>query len=394
MKLLSASGVKRAIKCQYWLREDVPHHKDEGSKAAKFGTAVHECCELYGKGEHLNLLLVAEKYQLDEDETEDLYNRFQLFLRWFDPYRKGRMIGLFYEVAFAYNPFEHTTRILKMAGPRDYSSVNKECEIAMTADIIQFEGDLPEVIDIKTGVYTVYPDSDQNKTLALALSAYTKKTEIVSGILTIRPDKSDYSSIVLTTEELNEHRESLKALPKLVPEARPNLGGHCTFCPASTNCPAMKDTVHGMAMDTIKPAASLVRNQHKFEAVVRSQDHAAWLVDAIGFVEDTRKRVRAALEDFVQANGPVDMGDGISWGPTSQTTEHVDTENEAVYKVIQEAGAGAAIKTKTSVTWKDLGTLMPEKKVREIRLKLREIKGTKFKNQTKWERRKRSESKG
>lgn len=81
-------------------------------------------------------------------------------------------------------------------------------------------------------------------------------------------------------------------------------GRHCEYCPAQSRCPAKHAMIKG-ALDQPAP----------FGDSPLSLEEAAQLAAALPQLDTFVRRGREALKVFVDANGPIPLGDGVVWGP-------------------------------------------------------------------------------
>lgn len=106
-------------------------------------------------------------------------------------------------------------------------------------------------------------------------------------------------------------------------------GRHCEYCPAQSRCPAK------IAMLRAALAGELVPE----DGSGLSAAEARRLASALAQLESIGKRAKAALHVYYQEHGPVDLGDGLAWGPVAKAKTKINLTPEAQRVLFAELGA-------------------------------------------------------
>lgn len=112
-------------------------------------------------------------------------------------------------------------------------------------------------------------------------------------------------------------------------------GRHCGYCPAQTHCPAKTALLKSLCTDSPAPLG----------AAPLTASEATRIASSLVFVERFLERARSALRSYVEDQGPIDLGDGVVWGP--QQVNRTEILPEAAREVLEEElgeHANAAIK--------------------------------------------------
>lgn len=108
-------------------------------------------------------------------------------------------------------------------------------------------------------------------------------------------------------------------------------GNHCLYCPALTRCPAKTAFFKAIVDEGELPHGPLPL----------SATDRRTLANALPMMERITKQLRHLLEADVGESGPIDLGDGIVWGPeTTERTEILAVPARAVLE--RELGEYAA----------------------------------------------------
>ena len=85
-------------------------------------------------------------------------------------------------------------------------------------------------------------------------------------------------------------------------------GRHCEFCEAQSWCPAKTALLKTVVSGEAAPLG---------EAPLTEAEAAYW-VTQLRLLNGIAPRVTAALKAYVEATGPIDLGDGVVWGPVEE----------------------------------------------------------------------------
>lgn len=238
-RLLSASGLERALQCQYWLRDDVEREERQG-KSAILGTQVHAMAEAKATGQgqpHMDP-------RLSEEDAKVARRMYAQWEKWYGGFPLGIGDQGFYEVKVAYRPDDDSARILPNKGPRDYSGADPDTEVTCTVDmVIKRDAEpapLVEVFDYKTGKHPVPPDAPQLLLQAVAFGALFKTPYLYTYIVRVLRTKVDVKGPhEFKLPAQNAFKASLLTLIQTpINAVEPTLGEQCRFCPARNACPA------------------------------------------------------------------------------------------------------------------------------------------------------------
>ncbi|MBA0083573.1 MAG: PD-(D/E)XK nuclease family protein [Acidobacteria bacterium Pan2503] len=187
-------------------------------------------------------------------------------------------------------------------------------------------GSILWVVDYKSGDDSHTPPVEYNaqaKTNALMAAKYTGAEQVVPAILYIRKGRGEWDTAAeaLGEVELAQHEEMLRSWIAQGREARANPhllvlreGPHCGFCSARAHCPAHAQVLIGLSRALEELAGPDVAVSSD-PAAVPFEPARVWVARRLRLLEDLVKKARAALIDQVDANGSIDVGDGLAWGP-------------------------------------------------------------------------------
>lgn len=239
-RLLTASGLERALSCQYWLRSDVEIDPQSGRSAA-IGTEVHSKAEVFAStGKELTQF----SQHFDIDEILTINKMYDQWKAWFEDFPIGIGDVAQYETKFAYNPTTGVGRRIKTKKPRDYGDADPETELAGTIDMMVLReaepAKLVEIFDYKTGKHPVPPDSPQLLLAALAFGDIEKSPYLFTYILRVLKTKTvlkgPHEFVPPAQAEFRTRLQQLMTTP--ISDVQPTVGEHCRFCPARNSCPA------------------------------------------------------------------------------------------------------------------------------------------------------------
>jgi hypothetical protein len=115
----------------------------------------------------------------------------------------------------------------------------------------------------------------------------------------------------------------------------------CEYCPARTHCPAktaMYKRVFNEGSEAVLGDAALSPEQARYAAIALPQ------------FERFARDLRALLENYVKENGPIELEDGVVWGPERTTRDVVLSEaaRPILVKELGEEYADSALRSKVS----------------------------------------------
>jgi hypothetical protein len=188
------------------------------------------------------------------------------------------------------------------------------------------EGSTLWVIDLKGGMDSWVPTIETNLQVhiyAFLAAIWTKAQRVLLGVLFPMPGEGDWDvverpwgqreieAVGVRIREMfarvDAEREKLsKGLPLAL-----NEGRHCEYCPAQSRCPAKT----ALLKSALAQDGELVPNG---EAPL-SREEARRAAIAYGQLGQFLRRLREVLEADVHNHGPIDVGDGLVFGPKPET---------------------------------------------------------------------------
>lgn len=209
--------------------------------------------------------------------------------------------------------------------------------IAGTADLVYIHEGRLVVRDTKTGRQTAtrarwVRHNRQLRWLAAAAwdtYALGLSDEAYAGDgVTIALDYVSPSGVV--TDESTLSFTALEELPAemlaLIEDARdatmpPSPGLHCTeqFCPAFGSCPAQRARAESVSPDEVRRLPVLA----KMDAIVGPASARA-VVEGLRALDGLTSRWWKLVNDYVDQNGPIDLGDGAQYAATVRHVESIE----------------------------------------------------------------------
>jgi uncharacterized protein DUF2800 len=354
--LVTGSSLGHAEKCAAApvlprVRHDIPQ--------AAFGAAGHEHLQLraeLGVDEAMRLLPdTCARWKLTEQQTGALTAMCRRF-EWVPPR------GALAEIPLCLMA-DGSVRRLSEGGRGEYE-LPEGGLFAMTVDMLWGEpSPLPRtspprcnpsstlwVVDVKFGqdVY-VSPIAQNAQVLAGAVLAakWTGAERVTPAVVFARPGAGDWDVLDhwLGPEQIADlHTQLVATLSKVAEQKRKQEAGewldytegaHCEFCPAQAHCPAKTALLQRYLGSPLQPPGELGAL-----APQQAASLAAWLPQAERFLH----QLRAALKAHVQAHdgAPLDLGDGLLWGPHAVSKTAIDAR-KALPVVTAQLGAEAAM---------------------------------------------------
>lgn len=266
------------------------------------------------------------------------------------------------EVRIAYDVSDRTARILGEGAGREYGDL-RPFEIPGSIDVLGVQGDAVVVLDWKTGFFDVEPASRNSQLWGYGLAAARalgKSRAILRIVYTKRKNQLDeYEADAL---ELAAFADRLERLHVEVIRRRRDYGARaqaagaaavstsegpwCRYCPSKAFCPSKN--------------ALLVQISERGLAVVgdtqmtpgRASEAARRVLDFEQLAKDAKKRLIA----YVEANGPIHLGDGRYYGrhhrPGDEKIVDVEKVDQAIAELVPVGDvsrfSGAAFERSTS----------------------------------------------
>jgi hypothetical protein len=294
---LTASQLERARHCVWWLQDDVVWRKTT-SDAANFGSEVHKLIENYLRGS-------TDK----PDLTTKAGMRFEIWRKWWLLHKQQQkeitILGI--EQAFAYNTISKVAEAIEIID-RNYPHNEELGWVYGTADLVYRTDDGHVwVWDWKTGSMPVSSRSTQLCALAAFASSLYGCEDVHPAVAQITDDGVFENSHYMQFFDIQDTGNLLVDLYEkafIKKEPTPCAGNWCTFCPVVTDCPETARLLGQIGAVDIG---------HKYLPVIQDKEHAAWLVHRSGVLRDVQSQVNDALKEYVDDNGPIDVGDGYSY---------------------------------------------------------------------------------
>lgn len=310
----------RALACP--ASEALPHEPSKGGPAADAGTERHEA---------LRLALVANPVACSPELGAWLERVMPV---------ADRLRDYEAEVALGYSvTWDEGRRIGTNIG-RDYGDVAPD-EYVGSADYLLVQGDVVKVVDLKTGRLSVDPPERNQQLLSLALAASrahgTRGGARLAILRAPEGQEPQWLEAVVGQDALeahaaklgrwfDEYRESLADVAEGREPRHLRTGSHCRYCPARGACPAQS-----RALTEATAKAPTFRESWR-TALYSGGAAQVWALRQA--LKGELELLDEALRDAAR-NGPLDIGDGRTYGWRSIERETIDAE--AAWKVLGDA---------------------------------------------------------
>lgn len=318
----TASGAALLHACAYSFRDDVQLPPSPTSAEAKRGTIFGMLAEQKVNG-GLPVALSEKLATLGEEEGRKLVAMWGHGSAWLDAHMRP---GWGAERAFVYDPERDEAREIPRIEHRDYSAAKPSEIVAGTADLVWIDGDAVCVADWKTASDGA-PDVDAREQLEwLALMACRTWGYDAARIVTLKVTEHGIEALegeVLDLFGLAAVAERIAADVARIPSAEPVPGPHCTgrYCRAVSVCPATTQ-----AMTQLVPDTALVRKEWRYQPIIDSPDHLAYMLEIRPLIRKACEQVDAAIEAYV-ASGPVMTSDGRTIKQTFRTMSRMNQKD-------------------------------------------------------------------
>lgn len=331
----TASKIGALASCQWWAREGVPWVDTPGAAAA-LGTRVHAAIEAD---------LTGAKWS---DEEAEPYVR--SYVAWRDRTQGERLLAT--EQPIALDLATGRVRGIEKGEHRSYAG-RVPTELVGTADMVWMGADGVYIVDdVKTGRpenVDAIATNAQMLTLGLLWARWLGVDTIRIRLVFVSPFQTYTDEASLDTFDLDAWEGKLREYARSIPTSEPQPGQHCRWCPAAGACPVAVE-----AIALVEPTPARVR----LPVVARSEDilspsHARDQYETLRAVKAATDQAWEALRRWVDENGPVELGDGRTYGARETTRESVSLETpEAIEVLRSRLGAAweAAVDVSTSKT--------------------------------------------
>lgn len=340
---LSGSALPIAKECRWWLRGDVTYPAHESflktPEETDLGSAVHMAGDR-SSGHTLQerIALACNKYHCSIPEVTE-------YLQHLDAKIEAELEGVkaagalpeaFFEVSFAYDPLNGSSRLLGCGLDREYEKAGlKVGEIPCSLDLVivwtATDGrKLAIVIDFKTGQQVYVSKVQDNPQLTFgalcadrAFGCTTKQVKLwFCSPHRVWEESYDVDPFMVPALE-NQIRAFLKELVNEKPLAK--AGDHCQFCPALGACPV-----------TAKNLGMISPGEFEWSTDIKSVEHAAWMAARVSNTEKSLDYIREALKRYSDSIGGIPLDNGQVWGPVESRKESLNTK--AVKAKLAELG--------------------------------------------------------
>lgn len=331
MSLPTASALELAKACSFpWSPYAPPWQRQEASKHADLGTAVHKLAEAHVLGEWESL--TAEQAAEFAGVVDDYSAPIRAALT-----DLGAAVERQAETVLTVEPFSRWARHLGRGAHRDYGQVY-EYEFCGTADVVLY-GERITVADWKTGAKArngKASDSLQLRMLGYALKLIHPNDEVRIALVHLRPGEYWIDGYTLTDWDHDVTEVALREIAREVNSGapKPRPGPHCknNYCKIASVCPATKAAL--ASIDTEAAAlfpADLLR--------VDSDDKLRKALVAVDLAEKAVAQLKANATSYVSANGAVDLGNGMHYGLVEETKETLSLDASSAAMVTSELGS-------------------------------------------------------
>jgi hypothetical protein len=312
----TASKIGRLSACQWWAREGVPW-VDHGSAAADLGTRVHAAIEADLTG----------RWRRVDDAVEPYVRS---YVAWRDRVRGETLVAT--ERPLALDLATGDARELPRGEHREYVD-RQPSDVVGTADTVWVDSDDGYVVDdIKTGRPENVDDvtgNAQMRTLGLLWARHLKVDNIRVRLVFVSPFQTYAESTELDAFDLDAWEGRLQEWERTIPQSEPTPGSHCRYCPAAAACP-----VATQAIATVEPTRT------RLPVVARSADitspaHARDQYETLRAVKAATDQAWEALRRWVDEHGPVDVGEGRTYGARTITRESVALDTPEALEVLR-----------------------------------------------------------
>ena len=335
MARVTMSSVARLRDCAWWARPEATWVWTPSGPAAEFGTAVHEVVASGVAG-----------YAAKSSDPAVMATA-QSVLDWFDSERPTHATW-HAEPAYVLDLGTASARHVGNNIGRRYPKVT-DLELAGSADIVGVSDGRATCLDLKTGRRENVDPADENAQLAtLALAVH-----LAHGVDTVRvglvfPGLGGVATDEHTLDaiDLAAWHAELTALVESIPTSRPTpTKKACQYCPAKAACPAMVDALAVVTPKRLPLAMAA--------SAITSPDQARAQYETLRAIKGGVDAAWGALRQYIDENGPIDLGDGRAYGPRTSSRESIDLSTRAAVDVLRaELGPAweAAVTLDTSKT--------------------------------------------
>jgi len=286
MSRVSASSVWLLRHCQYWARPEVVWGEFPQTDGQVYGTKYHA--------------LVAEFINHGVVKEADL----TAGARQWCSEREVEGYRLQAEPAHVWDWERDHTRFVGIDIARQYNQ--SATELGASADVVGFHDDHILVGDWDTGISD---KSDQLKTNGLAISRFNRDLPV--KLVMLRVDGQGNVTPVPVEGwgdafDLDEHGRWLRDTMRSVSSSKPQMGDHCTRCPALETCPAVESQINDIIPADHVVLRKRVTGMTPNDAALK----ALFLKQVCGKVAEI---LEPRLKQFADATGGIVGVDGKVW---------------------------------------------------------------------------------
>jgi hypothetical protein len=345
VRRITASGVPLALHCAWSFRSDAVVAPDDDRWIPN--TACHAAIE-HTLRHRTDTCFISDEHtaKMTDGEIAEVRRKHRAWL--VDWYYEQRGHEWTPEVAMAVSPATGETMRLNTHAHRDYTEAPLGW-IPGTVDALHpMYGESITLIDWKTGRFA--PDADDNgqlATLALASGA----THVHAGIAHVTDDGVSITWMELDAFDLQRWRARLVSIMETIDTAEPVPGPHCRdkFCASHGLCPATREALETVAPDA-KRHLRVVTNASEIESPTHAREIYLSLRAADAAWDAAKKTVRTALEEYADANGGIDLGNGKTWIRRLKERESIDLSTPESVDALRDALGDEWPKAATLIT--------------------------------------------
>jgi len=337
-KLLTASGLPRARRCAWWLRDEAEwSDATTTSDEARLGSAFHAVMAYQidhlrtGRPEGDYVGAIAENWNVDRDAVVGLVQAVDREGT-FDLVVAGFQTEVMAEKAFAYDPFNETVRELQLPGPREYSL--NPGELGLTVDVVAVGDDYVFVADWKTGFGRGLDPLATNLQIRLAglvAAAFYGREVARIAIVRVNEDGAVLEVERMSAFDFDAVAAELRSIVNRIGSSNPTPGSWCQYCPAAAGCPAISKAI----VEVIEPPPPAT---FKLGALPVNHEDAAYRVQLLPLLKAAVDRFEAGIKQYADATGGFPTSPGKVYRRVEGSRESIELNPAAIEWLRLELG--------------------------------------------------------
>lgn len=331
--MISASKTARALNCpgSFSLPQSDPGESEEASR----GTAIHGFLERYVKAyREVKDVAKARDEALSVVPDAHALACESMDLGWMhDTLGLGdENVQILVEAGYSWDP---ETALVEFHGEHlkhgDIDGV-----VTGIADLVLLADrrNLLAVVDYKTGRAVERAQANpQLMTLAM-LAVRHHGYEMVEGAIVYVRDEAFFDYGKWDALDMGAHEAMLAEAVVRIGQKRTDLkaGSWCRYCPAYSNCPLQHGLMRAAAGGYLQTSVDGALAQGDLTAVYR----------VLRELKALTQHLEGQLRNYVEAKGPIDLGNGLEWGPHKSSREYL--KGGVLYgQLVQRYGQAVAL---------------------------------------------------